>query len=297
MCAHAASARRRRSGGCTGAAARPFLLARTAGTGPAATANLCRGSLPLPAAHLIDTVFAGRPLTHECVSAALRVESQRANLPTLHEPGRPDRKGIGRAGWRCRRRSASAGSACGPGKTARWRGFRWLPSCPPSLLACLPRHPRQGHGCPTARLCRDRAIDAADVGRWLEHRPDVRTARTRHRPRPPLVPAARSRTCPQPGPSGMRHRPAEPDDRRVAAAPAPGRWQRTDAVSDHPAPLHPATRTWPLYRRGRHLRFHLSDEPEPSPDTGDLLREMDCDPIAIFWDNPSRLKRPHSART
>jgi hypothetical protein len=56
-----------------------------------------------------------------------------------------------------------------------------------------------------------------------------------------------------------------------------------DAVPGHPAPLHPATRTWPLYWRDRHLRFHLSDELEPSPDIGDLLRETGRDPIAICW--------------
>jgi hypothetical protein len=56
-----------------------------------------------------------------------------------------------------------------------------------------------------------------------------------------------------------------------------------DEVLDHPAPLHPAARTWPLYGRDRHLRFHLSDELEPSPDVGGLLREIDRGPIAIFW--------------
>jgi hypothetical protein len=35
--------------------------------------------------------------------------------------------------------------------------------------------------------------------------------------------------------------------------------------------------------RDRHLRFHFYDQLEPSPDIGDLLREIDCDPIAIFW--------------
>jgi Protein of unknown function (DUF3024) len=50
-----------------------------------------------------------------------------------------------------------------------------------------------------------------------------------------------------------------------------------------PAPLRPAIMTWPLYWRDRHLRFHLYDELEPSPDIGGLLREIDCDPIAIFW--------------
>jgi hypothetical protein len=44
-----------------------------------------------------------------------------------------------------------------------------------------------------------------------------------------------------------------------------------------------ATRTWALYGRDRNLRFHLCGQLEPSPDIGDLLREIDRDPIAIFW--------------
>ena len=36
-----------------------------------------------------------------------------------------------------------------------------------------------------------------------------------------------------------------------------------------------ATRTWTLYWRDRNLRFHLYDQLEPSPDIGDLLREID----------------------
>src|SRR5450755_3798237 len=43
-----------------------------------------------------------------------------------------------------------------------------------------------------------------------------------------------------------------------------------------------ATRTWTLYWRDRNLRFHLYDQLEPSPDIGDLLREVDRDPTAIF---------------
>ena len=38
-----------------------------------------------------------------------------------------------------------------------------------------------------------------------------------------------------------------------------------------------------LYRRDRHLRFHLCDKLRPSPGIGGLLlREIDRDPIAIF---------------
>jgi hypothetical protein len=35
--------------------------------------------------------------------------------------------------------------------------------------------------------------------------------------------------------------------------------------------------------RDRHLRFHFYDQLEPPPDIGDLLREIDRDPITIFW--------------
>ena len=40
---------------------------------------------------------------------------------------------------------------------------------------------------------------------------------------------------------------------------------------------------WTLYWRDRNLRFHRYDQLEPSPDIGNLLREIDRDPIAIFW--------------
>ncbi len=152
-----------------------------------------------------------------------------------------------------------------------------LPARPPGPPG---RHPRQGHGHLTARLCRDRAGYAADAGRRREHRPDARTARTRHRPRPPLMPAARSRDrvrveCDV----GPRYR-------TIAGYRLPRRqgagseWTRFPVT---PAPLPPATRTWPLYWRDRHLRFHLYDEPGPSPGIGGLLRETGRGPIAIFW--------------
>ena len=63
-----------------------------------------------------------------------------------------------------------------------------------------------------------------------------------------------------------------------------GRWQRMDAVPDHPAPLHPGPPGPGRFTGGAvTLRFHLSDELEPSPDIGGLLREIDRDPITIFW--------------
>jgi hypothetical protein len=45
------------------------------------------------------------------------------------------------------------------------------------------------------------------------------------------------------------------------------------------------------------LGFHFYDQLEPSPDIGDMLREIDRDPIAIFWDRPFRRRRSHSAGT
>ncbi len=44
-----------------------------------------------------------------------------------------------------------------------------------------------------------------------------------------------------------------------------------------------ATTSWSLYWRDRNLRFHQYDQLPPSQDIGDLLREIDRDPIAIFW--------------
>jgi hypothetical protein len=59
--------------------------------------------------------------------------------------------------------------------------------------------------------------------------------------------------------------------RRVAGRGRPG-----------PAAGH-SWRTW----RDRHQRFHFCDQLEPLPDIGDLLRDIDPDPLAIFWDSPS----------
>lgn len=77
---------------------------------------------------------------------------------------------------------------------------------------------------------------------------------------------------------GVGPRPLPSAGRPVARAlAANGRGSRS------PAPLHPATRIWPLYWRDRYLRFYLSDKLELSPGIGGLLREIDGDPIAIFW--------------
>jgi hypothetical protein len=109
--------------------------------------------------------------------------SQRANLPSVHEPAWLDRKGMGRAGRRCRpavsagRLGERLGLRPGQGRLPAW--FQVAAELPARLPGPPARHPGQGHGRLTARLCPDRASYAADVGHWLEHRPDARTARGR----------------------------------------------------------------------------------------------------------------------
>ena len=44
-----------------------------------------------------------------------------------------------------------------------------------------------------------------------------------------------------------------------------------------------ASRSWSLFWRDRHLRFHAYDRLAPSVHVDDLLREIDADPTAIFW--------------
>lgn len=42
-------------------------------------------------------------------------------------------------------------------------------------------------------------------------------------------------------------------------------------------------RVWTLYWQDRHLRFHVYDRVEPTPDVDALLAEIDADPTSIFW--------------
>jgi Protein of unknown function (DUF3024) len=44
-----------------------------------------------------------------------------------------------------------------------------------------------------------------------------------------------------------------------------------------------ATKMWTLYWRDRNLRFHRYNQLEPSAGIGALLREIERDPITIFW--------------
>ncbi len=160
--------------------------------------------------------------------------SQRADLRSLHEPGRPDRKGMGRAGQGCRPSAAGsalagsasglAGSICGPGRTARRRGSSRLPSCPsPFWPACTASNVKAAaawrHACARGpgQLCRGR--------------------------QPLTGTQTRCHDCVEGdvGPRPLTTVEYWPSWRQ-------GRWQRMDAP-DHPAPLRPATRTWPLYWR------------------------------------------------
>jgi hypothetical protein len=175
--------------------------------------------------------------------------SQRANRPGLHEPGRPDRKGLGPR-WTVLSAAGSApagsanglaGSVSGTGKTARRCGSSWPPRSPPGLLARLPgiqvmvtsawlyafagtgpaRPPMSAAGCNTGRMpglpepgIPASAADASDVfpgmpGTGSEVEYDI-----------------------APGRSSSTGRP----DARALAANGRG-------SPINPAPLHPATRT------------------------------------------------------
>jgi hypothetical protein len=43
------------------------------------------------------------------------------------------------------------------------------------------------------------------------------------------------------------------------------------------------SKSWTLYWRDRHLRFHLYDLVEPSDSVRELLAEIERDPTCIFW--------------
>jgi hypothetical protein len=167
------------------------------------------------------------------MSACLRRFQWRPNapIPSLHEPGRHDRKRMGRAVRCCRppgqrrqaRRAAGAGSACSPGKTARRRGS----SCPPDSWPADP-----------ASASRSRSPGRTSVPGTGPAMPPTSAAgwNTDQMPRLREPGIARARSwCQQPVPghardrvrAEMRCRPAAADDRRVPAAPgARARWQR-----------------------------------------------------------------------
>ena len=57
-----------------------------------------------------------------------------------------------------------------------------------------------------------------------------------------------------------------------------------DQLPDRPQLRYTAAdRSWTLYWRDRHLRFHVYDPLAPSHRVEDLLTEIDRDPTCIFW--------------
>jgi hypothetical protein len=45
----------------------------------------------------------------------------------------------------------------------------------------------------------------------------------------------------------------------------------------------PAARTWSLYWADRNRRWHPYDDLDSTPQVDDLLKEIDEDPITLFW--------------
>src|SRR5271165_2199498 len=84
---------------------------------------------------------------------------------------------------------------------------------------------------------------------------------------------------------GLRHRHPHLQRERSASRPP---WRQDMSAEWTRFPIArlrytKATRQWSLYWRDRHLRFHLYDRITSSARIDDLLREIDCDPTAIFW--------------
>jgi hypothetical protein len=120
-------------------------------------------------------------------------------------------------------------------------------------------------------------------------------ARTRHRPRPSLVLAARF-----PGMPGRVECDVCPQQLTAVECRPPlalVRWQRVDAVPDHLAPLHPGHQGLGAVLARPSPVLRLYDQLEPSPGVGDLLREIDRPDRDLLGTGPSRLRRPHSAGT
>ena len=139
------------------------------------------------------------------------------------------------------------------GPRSRYLGIQALHACPPTAAAAW--HTDQMPGLPE--------LDIARVRRWCkqrvpEHARDQVRVEYDIAPRHLTIVECRPPWRPSTGPEWTRFPIA--------------RLRYTQA-----------TRTWALYWRDRNLRFHIYDQLEPSPDIGDLLREIDRDPIAIFW--------------
>jgi hypothetical protein len=60
----------------------------------------------------------------------------------------------------------------------------------------------------------------------------------------------------------------------------PGAWTRTPiAQLRH----DPAAGTWTLYWADRNRRWHRYDHSDPNSQLDDLLKEIDEDPLIMFW--------------
>ncbi len=66
---------------------------------------------------------------------------------------------------------------------------------------------------------------------------------------------------------------------RRAAWRRPGEWTEGNAAQFR---KDPDTKTWRLYCRDQHSRWHRYDLP-PFPSLAPLLEEVDRDPTGIFW--------------
>jgi hypothetical protein len=170
--------------------------------------------------------------------------SQRANLPSLGEPGRHDRKGMGGTGRFCRppgqrrqarrtawpaRPAARARPLAGVVPAGRAARPASRPPCPASTS--WSRSPGRTSLPGPGQLCR-------------RHRPSAGTpARCQDWPNP-VSPASAARAssafpaCPRPGPGGMRRRPAAPSispRRRRRQPSASWQWSRSrPSARQHP---------------------------------------------------------------
>jgi hypothetical protein len=120
-------------------------------------------------------------------------------------------------------------------------------------------------------------------------------ARTRHRPRPPLVPAARFPDMPGRVECDVCPRQLTAVECRPPLALV--RWQRVDAVPGRPGSAAPgATRDWVLYWRDRHLCFACMTSLSHHR-ASVWTRETGRPDRDLPGIGASRLRRPHGAGT
>src|SRR5680860_465302 len=204
---------------------------------------------------------------------------RRPRQPDRHQP-RGRRSTARAAVARCRLRTAGvpdprpprrrrpAGHRRGPGGADRVRGRRSQPRVQPAPPAAT-RHRIQrtqqrgsGLGRPVTRMPLPE-LDVARVQRWCAARVPEHA---RHQVRVECELAPRHLTI---------------VERRVP-------WREDYGPEWTSFPIarlrYTATdRSWTLYWRDRHLRFHIYDPLAPSHRVEDLLTEIDRDPTCIFW--------------